>query len=146
MTHQAPHADGGRQGVVAVIVRDSRFLVIQRSRWVRAPLMYCFPGGGLEDGEDEETALRRELHEELGVQVLPQRRLWSCWTPSGVALGWWLADLPRDERLVANPREVASWEWMELDALVQQDDVLETNRQFLSAWRRGAIPFTDAAQ
>jgi len=50
--------------VVAVILRGERFLVICRSQQVRAPGMYCFPGGGIEPGETEEQALRRELLEE----------------------------------------------------------------------------------
>ena len=42
--------DPGRRGVVGVVVRDGRMLVISRSRSVVAPLVYCFPGGGIEAG------------------------------------------------------------------------------------------------
>ena len=45
-----------RRGVVAVIVRDQRLLVIRRASGVAAPGMYCFPGGGIEPGEIEEEA------------------------------------------------------------------------------------------
>ena len=57
----------GRRGAVAIVVREGRMLVIRRSRHVIAPLTYCFPGGGIEDGETEETAVVREVHEEIGV-------------------------------------------------------------------------------
>ena len=68
--------DPGRRGVVGVVVRDGRMLVIRRSRSVVAPLVYCFPGGGIEAGESEEEALVREFREEIGVTIRPVRRLW----------------------------------------------------------------------
>lgn len=30
---------------------------------------YCFPGGGVEEGENLEEALKREMKEELGIEV-----------------------------------------------------------------------------
>jgi len=39
-----------RRGVVAVVMRGEQFLVIRRSQHVRAPGMYCFPGGTIEAG------------------------------------------------------------------------------------------------
>ena len=63
-----------KHGVVAVILRGERFLVIRRSQHVRAPGMHCFPGGGIEPGEAEPDAVRRELLEELGVACRPLRR------------------------------------------------------------------------
>ena len=75
-----------RRGVVAVVVRDGRFLVIRRSQQVVAPGAFCFPGGGIEPGETEEAALVRELREELDVLVRPIRLVWRSLTPWNVAL------------------------------------------------------------
>ena len=85
--------DPGRRGVVGVVVRDGRMLVIRRSRSVVAPLVYCFPGGGIEAGESEEEALVREFREEVGVAVRPVRRLWQCVTAWKVDLAWWLVEM-----------------------------------------------------
>ena len=71
-----------RHGVVAVILRDQRFLMIERSQQVAAPGMMCFPGGGIESGESEAVALERELREELDVKVHPIRPLWRSLTVS----------------------------------------------------------------
>ena len=80
-----------RRGVVVVVLRDERFLVIRRSQHVRAPGTHCFPGGHIEPGESESDAARRELLEELAVETTPLRLLWRSITPWNVELAWWLA-------------------------------------------------------
>lgn len=128
-----------RRGVVAVAVRQSRFLVIRRSERVVAPGMYCFPGGGIAENECEEQAVVREMREEVGVDVLPIRRLWRSVTPWGVPLAWWHVALPDDFTFGPNPDEVAFVGWMTLEELAARSDLLESNRQFLAALRVGEI-------
>jgi 8-oxo-dGTP diphosphatase len=56
--------------VAAIIERgDRRLLIGQRRRNDTSPLKWEFPGGKVEDGEEPETALARELREELGVTL-----------------------------------------------------------------------------
>ena len=55
--------------IAAVISRDNRLLVCQRPKHKRHGGLWEFPGGKIEPGENEETAARRELREELGVEV-----------------------------------------------------------------------------
>jgi 8-oxo-dGTP diphosphatase len=56
--------------VAAVIERgDRRLLIGQRRRNDTSPLKWEFPGGKVQDGEVPETALARELREELGVTL-----------------------------------------------------------------------------
>ena len=55
----------------AVLVRDGRVLLCHRHpdrRWY--PDVWDIPGGHIDVGEAPSAALRRELHEELGVDVL----------------------------------------------------------------------------
>ncbi|MEQ1829489.1 MAG: NUDIX domain-containing protein, partial [Pirellula sp.] len=80
--------DKGRHAVVAVIVEQSRFLVIRRSEHVRAPGLLCFPGGGIEHGEDFYEAIHRELDEELSLRVEINRHLWTSTTRWGTTLEW----------------------------------------------------------
>jgi len=131
--------DPGRRGAVAIVIRQGRMLVIRRSRTVVAPLVYCFPGGGIEGDESEEEALVREFHEEVGVVVRPVRRLWQCVTAWKVQLAWWLAEVAPDAVPVANPQEVDSIHWFTPAEMAQLPDLLESNRQFLELLARGEI-------
>ncbi|MGA2360992.1 MAG: NUDIX domain-containing protein [Candidatus Aminicenantales bacterium] len=55
--------------VAAIIERDGKVLVARRRKDIRFGGLWEFPGGKLEDGEDPESGLERELLEELGIQV-----------------------------------------------------------------------------
>ncbi|RMH37460.1 MAG: (deoxy)nucleoside triphosphate pyrophosphohydrolase [Deltaproteobacteria bacterium] len=61
--------------VVAVIERDGRYLIAQRSETAVLPLLWEFPGGRVEDGESDEDALRRELRERIGTDVRVVERI-----------------------------------------------------------------------
>lgn len=69
--------------VAGALVRDGRVLLCHRHpdrAWY--PDVWDLPGGHLEPGEDAGRALRRELHEELGVRADPDPRpLWSLRSP-----------------------------------------------------------------
>jgi 8-oxo-dGTP diphosphatase len=57
--------------VAAVIERDGRYLITQRRATAVLPLLWEFPGGRVETGETDATALRRELSHRLGVTIEP---------------------------------------------------------------------------
>jgi 8-oxo-dGTP diphosphatase len=56
--------------VGAAVVREGRVLAARRTRPVAAAGRWELPGGGVEDGEDEATALARECREELALDVV----------------------------------------------------------------------------
>lgn len=56
--------------VAALIEKDGKLLVCQRTRHQTMPLKWEFPGGKIEEGEQPRDALRRELMEELGIQAI----------------------------------------------------------------------------
>jgi 8-oxo-dGTP diphosphatase len=55
--------------LAAVISRYGRYLVGQRAAHKRHGGLWEFPGGKIEAGESDLDAARRELREELGVEV-----------------------------------------------------------------------------
>jgi 8-oxo-dGTP diphosphatase len=54
---------------VGVIKQNGKFLVCQRKKGGRYGLKWEFPGGKLEQDEDVEQCLRRELREELSIEI-----------------------------------------------------------------------------
>jgi 8-oxo-dGTP diphosphatase len=57
------------RAAVALLQQDRRVLVCQRKRNSRYGLTWEFPGGKLEPGESVEDCLRRELREELSIEI-----------------------------------------------------------------------------
>jgi 8-oxo-dGTP diphosphatase len=55
--------------VGAMIERDGCYLITQRPPTASLPLLWEFPGGRVEPGETDQTALARELREEMGITV-----------------------------------------------------------------------------
>ena len=58
--------------VAAVIEKDGKLLVCQRTRHQTMPLKWEFPGGKIEEGEQPRHALCRELEEGAGAVFLPE--------------------------------------------------------------------------
>jgi 8-oxo-dGTP diphosphatase len=57
--------------VAAIIINNQKFLCVQRSpsKYSYISLKYEFPGGKIEPNESEEAALRREIKEELHLEI-----------------------------------------------------------------------------
>lgn len=55
--------------VAAQIERDGKYLITQRKPSSSLPLLWEFPGGRVEEGETDIEALKRELREEMHVEV-----------------------------------------------------------------------------
>jgi 8-oxo-dGTP diphosphatase len=62
--------------VAAVIERGGRILICQRPQGVGHEGRWEFPGGKREPGEGDRSALRRELREELGIDLAVDKRIW----------------------------------------------------------------------
>ncbi len=60
--------------VVAAVIINSKgeVLLAQRPEGKRLAGKWEFPGGKIEEGETPEAAMVRELHEELGIEIVPE--------------------------------------------------------------------------
>ena len=118
-----------RVGAAAVITdARGRVLVFEREK---LPGAWQFPQGGLEDGEEPEAAVLREVHEETGlvsqrlepVAVHPEwlayelpPALRSAKTGRGQVHRWFLFRLRGADDAVTLPPvgEFRAWQWVEL--------------------------------
>ena len=70
-----------REGVVVVVRQADHYLMIRRAQNILAGGAWCFVGGGIEPGESQPDAVRREFTEEVGGTVTPLKKVWE-WTPT----------------------------------------------------------------
>ncbi|WP_291859247.1 (deoxy)nucleoside triphosphate pyrophosphohydrolase [Marinilabilia sp.] len=61
--------------ICAIISFGSRVLVVQRGEGMSMPLKWEFPGGKVEKGESEEACVKREIKEELDIEIKLLKRL-----------------------------------------------------------------------
>lgn len=103
---------------VGVIVDDAgRVLIALRPEGVHQGGLWEFPGGKCEPGEGVEDALRRELHEELGITVLRQQPL--CMIRHHYGDKEVLLDVHRVDRFTGDPvgREGQPIRWSNVASL-----------------------------
>jgi 8-oxo-dGTP diphosphatase len=119
--------------VAALIVKNGKILICQRTRHQPMPLKWEFPGGKVEVNEQPVDALVRELDEELGIQakIGPQAAVVRHNYGSGSAVElcfYWVEQYEseienrifHDVRWV-NPGEMPSYNFLEADITLVKD-------------------------
>ena len=59
----------------AIIMIKDKILVTQRSEKMKLPLKWEFPGGKLEENESEIDCIKREIKEEINIEIEVLRKL-----------------------------------------------------------------------
>jgi len=94
-----------------------------------------FPGGKLADGESELDALKRELHEELGVEVTAARpllRVTASYPERDIELSLWIVEAFSGEPRALDGQKL---KWV-APAALSAEDILEADRPFIEALQR----------
>ena len=111
-------APAPRVGCGAAIVRDGRLLLVKRLTSPEAG-SWSLPGGKVEFGEQLADAVAREIREELGVEIAPERPLVVVETPNVDGQHWiapvYLARLVVGEPRNCEPTKHADVAWFPLD-------------------------------
>lgn len=90
-----PRQTGVVRAVVGILRRGGKVLVAQRPEGKPYSGYWEFPGGKVEQNESTESALKRELHEELGIQVTSLQHWFEhthSYPDKTVLLDLWLVD------------------------------------------------------
>ena len=61
--------------VAAIIIKNGKYFIAQRNRNKHMGLSWEFPGGKVETGETFEIALKREIKEELNIEINIKNKL-----------------------------------------------------------------------
>jgi len=135
------HEDGRVHGIVVGCRReDGRWLMIRRAAHVAAPLKVCFPGGAIEHGEQHIDAARRELREELGIDVEPTVQVWHHLSPDKpLRLFGWLGEM-RSTDIQPDPAEVAEVLWLTAEEASSHPDALPGTAELIAALVTAADP------
>lgn len=105
--------------VAAIIERHDQLLITQRRPDQRLGGLWEFPGGKVEKGESDQAALRREIQEEVGLEVEIGRCIHMVkvpFTKKNLKLFFYKA---RVRSGVAQAIEVADLRWVRRDELSQ---------------------------
>jgi 8-oxo-dGTP diphosphatase len=120
--------------VVAAVLRKrtGELLIAQRPEGKPLAGRWEFPGGKVDGGESELEALRRELREELGVEVAAARpfmRVNATYPEREIELSLWIV-----EAFSGNPRALDGQrlKWV-APAALNAEDILEADRPFIEA-------------
>jgi 8-oxo-dGTP diphosphatase len=120
--------------VVAAALYDGygRVLIAERPAGKHMAGRWEFPGGKVNPEESEAAALARELHEELGVEVISSRpfmRLRHAYEDREVELSMWIVESFRGEVQSLDGQRL---KWVQ-PALLADEDILEADRPFVEA-------------
>lgn len=105
----------------AIIEAYDKTLVVQRSEEMRLPNKWEFPGGKIEKNETEEECIRREIKEELNIEIELVQRLTSTtfnYPNLYIKLIPFLANYSSGELKLA---EHKSFQWLVKEELLELD-------------------------
>jgi mutator protein MutT len=127
------------QVTAGVLVRGGTVLVCQRLAGGHHPGKWEFPGGKVESGESIQEGVRRELREELGIEVAVGRLLWRTehQYPGRPPFALSFLSIPRYTGTLVN-RCFAAVRWVPVGAL-RAMDFLEGDRDFIEQVTAGAV-------
>ena len=117
--------------IAGLIFRNGRVLICQRGQNAAFALKWEFPGGKIEDRETETDALRRELKEELAIELC-ESEFFSGYTysyedgPTVFLRFHWVKSFEGDPQNIV----FEQISWVEIDDLIKFD-FLEGDRRLI---------------
>nr|WSY56317.1 NUDIX domain-containing protein [Streptomyces sp. NBC_00886] len=120
-----------REAIVAVLRRADRVLVIRRGPDSARSGYWAPLSGKLEQGETQEEALVREVHEEVGLTISPLAEVWQSDTDDGTfRLHWWTAAETGNGAIVPDPGEVSEVRWVTPAEFLTMTPLFDADREF----------------
>jgi 8-oxo-dGTP diphosphatase len=115
-----------KQAIVAIIQKSDRFLFVKRSDYVAVAKGYWCPvSGGIEVGETQEQTVRREVMEEVGMDVVAVEKI--CEIPTHdkhATLHFWTTKIISGEGKITS-NEATDLKWVTIEEMKQLSPVFE---------------------
>lgn len=130
----------------AIIARDGKILMTRR-RPHKGPVLWNFVTGKVEPGETPEQTVLREVHDEVGLEVVVDRQLGARLHPaSGRQMIYFACRIVAGEPTITDHEENAEIRWSSLDEaeelLAPTGGVWQPIREYME--QPGSVPATQA--
>ena len=122
--------DPRRQAVVAIIQKSNKFLLVKRSDYIEAAKGYWCPvSGGIDGNETQQQALKREVMEEVGLNVSAVKKI--CEIPShdnSALLHFWTTNIISGKaRITSN--EATDIKWVTVEEMKKLSPIFKEDIQ-----------------
>ncbi len=112
----------GKVTLKALITQNGKVLI---TRDARDPDIWELPGGRMNVGETLEQGLKREIKEELGVEIVPQKIIFTepfkqTSTGESTLLIAYEVQLDKNTAFVFSDKEIAEIKWINADEIKNQ--------------------------
>jgi 8-oxo-dGTP diphosphatase len=107
--------------VCAIILKDNKILVTQRNANMKLPFKWEFPGGKIEENESEQECIKREIKEELNIEIDDLKKITNSIYDYGsfeINLIPFVANYVSGEIQLAEHRD---YKWLDKTELLQMD-------------------------
>jgi 8-oxo-dGTP diphosphatase len=119
------------EAVVAVLRRKGRVLVIRRGPRAISEGYWAPLSGRIEPGESQESAVVREVREEVGLPSKAIGKVWECPSDGGeFRLHWWTVEAEPSE-LRLDPAEVSEARWVTPAEFLELEPTFAGDREFM---------------
>jgi 8-oxo-dGTP diphosphatase len=99
--------------VVAIIEHSNKILLVRRKYNEKGKLHWQFPGGCIEEGENENQAIERELFEETNINCKAVRKIGERIHPNtGRTISYWFCSYISGDAYVKDSKELDAVRWM----------------------------------
>jgi 8-oxo-dGTP diphosphatase len=114
------------QVVAAIIIKDGKFLLGKRNPNKKsAPNYWCPVSGRMEADETEQEAVVREVQEEVGLIVVPEKKLFVFDSEDGSAnIHWWLVRIVSGVAALMND-EHTEIKWVTIEEMKSLQPIFE---------------------
>ncbi|MCL6611716.1 MAG: NUDIX domain-containing protein [Peptococcaceae bacterium] len=119
-----------KDAVAILIEWEGRYLFVQRPPGDLFEGYWSPPTGKVEPGESQRQAVAREAMEELGLPVIPEKKVWeSVTTHRNFVLHWWTAK-PLSREIRINENEVSGYAWIYPSEIRSLGKVFDSHAHF----------------